>query len=312
MRVGTRGSALALTQAEWVAARLPEPVEIVPITTLGDRGARVEDKSRWVSELERALLDGHIDLAVHSAKDVPTEIEPSLELVAVPERADPRDVLCGAVSLADVPPGGRIGTSSVRRTAQIRALREDVEIVEVRGNVDTRLRKLRAGQVDALVLALAGLERLGRTADVGVVLDGLVPAAGQGALALEARAGHLDAALLRDVNDPVTAACLSAERTLVHALGASCNTPVGAHARVLGQEPEGLGREGEVLGHEPEVLGQEREVELVGWVGLPDGSAWLTDRVRGPADVVGGRCAERMLAAGAAELLAQAERELAA
>jgi hydroxymethylbilane synthase len=291
MRIGTRGSALALIQAEWVAARLPVPVEIVKITTLGDRGAVTEDKSRWVSELERALLDNRIDLAVHSAKDVPTELDPELEIVAVPERADPHDAICGAPTLEALAPAARIGTSSVRRAAQIRAVRDDVEVVELRGNVDTRLRKLAEGQVDALVLALAGLQRLGRETDAGGALTGLIPAAGQGALALEGRVGELDDDVLAAVRDPVAMACLNAERTVVHALGASCNTPVGAHARP--------------------VAGADR-LELTTWVGVPDGSAWLSDRVAGAAASVGTTCAQRMLAAGAAQLLAQAEREPAA
>ncbi|HEX8976565.1 MAG TPA: hydroxymethylbilane synthase [Solirubrobacteraceae bacterium] len=289
MRIGTRGSRLALIQAEWVAARLAAPVEIVKITTLGDRGAAIEDKSRWVSELERALLDGRIDLAVHSAKDVPTELDPAFALVAVPERADPHDAICGAPALEALPAGARIGTSSVRRAAQIRAIRDDLEIVELRGNVDTRLRKLAEGQAEALVLALAGLQRLGREAEAGGVLAGLVPAAGQGALALEARAGELADEELAPVRDPLATACLEAERTLVHALGASCHTPVGAHARP--------------------VVGTDR-LELKGWVGLPDGSRWLSDQVTAPAAEVGRLCAERMLAAGAAALLAEAEREL--
>jgi hydroxymethylbilane synthase len=292
MRIGTRGSALALIQAEWVAARIhQEPVEIVKITTLGDRGASLEDKSRWVSELERALLDGRIDLAVHSAKDVPTELDPALPLVAVPPRADPHDAICGAPTLAALPPGARIGTSSIRRAAQIRAVRDDVEVVDLRGNVDTRLRKLAEGQVEALVLALAGLQRLGREAEAGGALSELVPAAGQGALAIQARAGELDDEILDPVRDPVAMACLGAERALVHALGASCNTPVGAHARPAA----GAG-----------------QLELQAWVGLPDGSAWLTDRVVGAAKQIGVECAERMLAAGAAALLIQAEQELAA
>jgi hydroxymethylbilane synthase len=291
MRIGTRGSALALAQAEWVAARLEGQVEIVPISTLGDRGAAVEDKSRWVSELERALLEGRIDLAVHSAKDVPTELDPELELVAVPERADARDAICGASSLEDLPPGARIGTSSVRRAAQIRAVREDLEIVELRGNVDTRLRKLGEGGVDALILALAGLQRLGRESEAGGALDELVPAAGQGALALQARRGAVPDEILAPVRDPAAMACVGAERTLVHALGASCNTPVGAYARLL--------------------PGQDR-IELIGWVGIPDGSAWLIDRHQGAAEDVGSECAQRMLSAGAGALLEQAERELAA
>jgi hydroxymethylbilane synthase len=293
MRIGTRGSALALIQAEWVAARLPTPTEIVTITTLGDRGAVAQDKSRWVSELERALVDGRIDLAVHSAKDVPTELDPAFELVAVPERADAHDAICGAETLEALPAGARIGTSSVRRAAQIRAIRDDVGVVELRGNVDTRLRKLAEGQVEALVLALAGLQRLGRQAEAGGTLTGLVPAAGQGALALEARAGELSDEVLAPVRDPLATACLNAERALVHALGASCNTPVGAHARPVA-----------------EADADAEQLELIAWVGLPDGSAWLEDRVIARAAEVGALCAERMLAAGAAALLARAEREL--
>jgi len=293
MRIGTRASALALAQAAWVAQRLEGAgvdIEIVKITTLGDRGAAVADKSRWVSELERALLDDRIDVAVHSAKDVPTELGEGLELVAVPPRADPHDVICGARGLGDLRPGARIGTSSVRRAAQLRAVRDDVEVVELRGNVDTRLRKLAEGEVDAVVLALAGLERLGRAGEAGGVIDEFVPAAGQGALALEARSGALETSVLGAVSDTSSMECLGTERELVHALGASCNTPVGAHARALG----------------------DGQLELVGWVGLPDGSAWLRDAVSGAPEAVGAQCARRMLAAGAADLLARAETELAA
>ncbi len=288
MRIGTRGSALALAQARSVAALLGDDTEIVKITTSGDLGKDVLDKSRWVSELERALIDGRIDIAVHSAKDVPTELGDGLELVAVPPRADARDAICGAAGLADLTPGARIGTSSVRRAAQIRAIREDVEVVQVRGNVDTRLRKLADHEVDALVLALAGLQRLGRESAAGGVLDGLVPAAGQGALALQARTGALAGDLLARVTDETSMACVTAERALVHALGASCNTPVGAHAQPAAGD----------------------HVELTGWVGLPDGSAWLCDRVTAPANEAGAACAERMLAAGAAELLRQAAAQI--
>ncbi len=290
MRLGTRGSALALTQARWVAQRLGPDVELVPITTLGDRGAAVQDKSEWVSELERALLDGRIEIAVHSAKDVPTELDAGLELIAVPERADARDALCGAPSLQALATGARVGTSSLRRTAQLRALRPDLQIVALRGNVDTRLRKLAAGEADALVLAYAGLQRLGREDEAGALLDALVPAAGQGALALEARTGAVAREVLSEVIDPIATACVDAERTLVHALGASCHTPVGAHAVAIDADI----------------------VQLTGWVGLPDGSAWLSDRVSGPPAQAGLRCAERMLAAGARELLDEAERLVAA
>jgi hydroxymethylbilane synthase len=291
MRVGTRASALALAQARWVADRLSRAagdVQIVEISTLGDRGVSVQDKSRWVSELERALLDDRIDVAVHSAKDVPTKLEEGLELVAVAQRADARDAICGAPGLAAVAPGARIGTSSLRRAAQIRALRDDIEVVDLRGNVDTRLRKLAEGQADALVLALAGLQRLGREAEVGGVIDEFVPAAGQGALALQVRAGAVDPERLAAVNHPASQACVTAERQLVHALGASCNTPVGAHARWV----------------------DEGRLQIDGWVGLPDGSAWLRDTVSGDPVGIGLECAQRMLSAGAAELLARAEAEL--
>jgi hydroxymethylbilane synthase len=287
MRIGTRGSALALAQAGWVAERLGADAEIVTITTLGDRGAEIGDKSRWVSELEAALLDGRIDIAVHSAKDVPTQLPEGLELVAIPERADPRDAICGASSLAELPAGATVGTSSLRRAAQICAVRGDLEVISVRGNVDTRLRKLTEGQFDAIVLALAGLERLGRADEAGGVLAELVPAAGQGALAIEARAGAIPAELLAAVSDPEATACVTAERELVGALDASCNTPVGAHARRL----------------------DGGELELVAWVGLPDGSAWIRDRQTGDAAGLGSALAQRLLSAGAGELLRRAERE---
>jgi hydroxymethylbilane synthase len=286
MRLGTRGSALALAQAAWVAERIDGPVEIVPVTTAGDRGGG-GDKARWVSELERALLEREVDIAVHSAKDLPTEIPDGLELVAIPERADARDAICGAPSLEALPAGARVGTSSLRRSAQLLALRPDLTIVPVRGNVDTRLRKLAEGQCDALVLAVAGLKRLGAGDAIGGELGELVPAAGQGALAIEARVD--EAAIenaLGGLTDAASAACVTAERALVHALGASCDTPVGAHAELL----DGGG------------------LELETWLGLPDGSAWLSDALRGSASdpaALGQAVAARMLAAGAGRLLEQ-------
>jgi hydroxymethylbilane synthase len=220
---------------------------------------------------------------VHSAKDVPAELADGLELVAIPTRADPRDAICGAASVEGLPAGARVGTSSLRRAAQIRAAREDLEVVSVRGNVDTRLRKLADGEIDALVLAMAGLERLGRADEAGGILDTTVPAAGQGALAIEGPSG---AALPEVLNDPETNLCVTAERELVHALGASCNTPVGAHAVM-----------------------RDGTIEMRAWVGLPDGSAWLADRYAAAAtQPIGSAVAERLLAAGAAELLRQAER----
>jgi hydroxymethylbilane synthase len=216
---------------------------------------------------------------VHSAKDVPAELADGLSLVAILEREDPRDAICGASSLSALASAARVGTSSLRRAAQIRAAREDLEVVEVRGNVDTRLRKLAEGQCDALVLAVAGLVRLGLGDRVEGVLDELVPAAGQGALALEAlSAGSVP---VSEVCDRDAMACVTAERELTRALGASCNTPVGAFARVVGS---GV-------------------LELIGWVGRPDGSVWVRDQLRGAADGLGARVAERLVAAGAMELL---------
>jgi hydroxymethylbilane synthase len=269
-----------------VAERLGADTELVTITTAGDRGVATEDKSRWVSALERALLEGVIDLAVHSAKDVPAELAEGLEVVAIPPRVDPHDAICGAPSLAALRRGARVGTSSLRRTAQVRAAREDVEVVPLRGNVDTRLGKLAHGEVDALVLAAAGLARLGRSGEVGGVLTELVPAAGQGALLIEGRVGAVAPERTAMITDAETTACVTAERELVHALGASCNTPVGAHARPQGPD----------------------ELELRAWVGLPDGSTWISDRLRGPATGLGAKVAERLRSVGADELLAQAER----
>jgi hydroxymethylbilane synthase len=292
VRIATRGSALALTQARAVADALPGEHEIVEVTTAGDRGALPgSDKSRWVAELERALQDGAADVAVHSAKDVPGTLANGLEIVAVPARADARDALCGAPSLDALPAGARVGTRSLRRRALLLAARTDLEIVALGGNVDTRLRKLGEGQADALVLAQAGLERLGRTDEAGAVLDpeSFVPAPGQGALALEARAGDDGVRrALASLHNAGAAACLAAERALAAGLGGSCHTPIGGHAaHVAG------GR-----------------LCLRTFVGLPDGSAWVRDVVDGSAgepERLGRESATRLLAAGARELLDAAE-----
>ena len=297
MRIGSRGSALALAQANHVAELLGGAgagVEVVAITTSGDRGILLGDKSRWVKELEAALAGGEIDAAVHSAKDVPVELPEGFALAAVPERVDPRDALCGAASLEQLPQGARIGTSSLRRTAGLRALRPDLEVVALHGNVDTRLRKLAAGDFAAIVLAQAGLERLGRGAEAGCALDELVPAPGQGTLVVETRADDgATRAALSAIDDPHVGACLAAERALARALGASCNTPLGAHA----------------------VLADDGAMTLRAFLGLPEGSAWLRDELADPLgaspEALGAELAQRMRAAGADELLAACE-ELAA
>jgi hydroxymethylbilane synthase len=285
MRIGTRGSALALAQARWVAERLGHESEIVTVTTSGDRNSAIGDKSRWVSELERALLEREIDIAVHSAKDVPAQLADGLALIAIPQRADPYDVICGGASLDALPEGARVGTSSLRRAAQIRATRPDLEVVAVRGNVDTRLRKLADGEIDALVLAFAGLQRLGREREAGGVLDELIPAAGQGALAIEGRPGEIDPETLAPLSDSRSTACVFAERDLTRALDASCNTPVGAHAQL-----------------------HDGAIELKAWVGLPDGSEWISDTFTGAPETVGAAAAERLTTVGARELLRRAER----
>jgi hydroxymethylbilane synthase len=330
MRIGTRGSALALAQARLVTGWLGGG-EIVVVRTRGDkqtrgrlnggaaRGARAqgEDKSRWVAELEQALLADEIDLAVHSAKDVPGEPTDGLELLGAPRRAAVEDALIGARSLEELPEGACVGTSSVRRSAQLRAARDDLQVVSLRGNVDSRLRKLASAIVDegdgsggaeggrdgdgeeggrepefnAIVLASAGLWRLGRERDIGCTLDAarFVPAPGQGTLALQARTGDASVrAAVEPILDGDASACLSAERAVARALGASCNTPLGAHAA-----PGGCGC-----------------LQLRAWVGLPDGSEWVGDELLGgfyEPEELGHRVAERLNAVGARELLARAE-----
>jgi hydroxymethylbilane synthase len=287
LRLGTRGSALALAQARWVAERLDGEVEIVEITTAGDLKRNLGDKSRWTGALEAALVAGEIDVVVHSAKDVPGELADGTEIAAVPVREDPRDVLVGAPSLAALPAGARVGTSALRRRAQVLAVRPDLHVVELRGNVDTRLRKLADGEVDALVLAAAGLARLGRDDVTAAPLEGdvFVPAPGQGCLLVQARAGQ-DAAA---VDDLATHLALETERDVAARLGASCHTAIGVHAELA-----------------------FTGVALRAFAGLPDGSEWLVDEIRSDDDDVdlaalGATLAGRMLAAGAADLLARAE-----
>jgi hydroxymethylbilane synthase len=279
LRIGTRGSTLALAQARAVQRLLPDPAELVTIATAGDAGLAVGDKSRWVGALEAALVAGEIDLAVHSAKDVPSELAPGTAIVAAPRRADPLDVLVGEKHLDDVREAARVGTSALRRRAQLLAVRPDLRVAELRGNVDTRLRKLAAGEVDVLVLAAAGLDRLDRRREGGGALFGdvFVPAPGQGVIAVQAREGTPAADVAASASHARTMACLRAERATVRELAASCHTPVGVHA-------DG--------------------VTIRGFAGLPDGSEWIVDAV--PMEEAP-ELARRMLAAGAADLLQAAE-----
>ena len=301
-----------MAQARLVARMLEEAeeglaVELVPVRTSGDErsgggGAGVRagssappgepgDKSRFVKEIEEALLAGEADLAVHSAKDVPGELPEGLAIVGVPERADPRDALCGdAGSLAALASGARVGTSSLRRRSQLLAARPDLKVSELRGNVDTRLRRLAEGRYEAVVLARAGLERLGRAGEASAVLEieEMTPAPGQGCLALEASAGDRRVAdLASAVTHGPSLAALTAERALVTGLDATCRTPVGAYAEVAGDA-----------------------LRLIAFAGAPDGEAWIRDSLEGDAgdpSALGRAVAERMLAAGAGDVLAAAD-----
>jgi hydroxymethylbilane synthase len=294
LRLGTRGSALALAQAKLVAKALGG-AKVVPIKTAGDQGSRERtggDKARFVREIERALLDGEVDLGVHSAKDLPTDLPDDLEISGVPEREQAADAYVGqAGSLDEVPQGARIGTSSLRRKAQLLALRPDLEILDLRGNVDTRLGRLQADDFDGLVLAAAGLRRLDRVGEIAFTLDPdqLTPAPGQGALAIETRRSDEHAcAVAESITDRGALGTLAAERSLVAALEASCNTPLGAMATL-------------------ETGGRMR---LRAFCGLPDGNEWLRDELEEDAsdpDGLGRRLADRMIAAGAGEILHRAE-----
>ena len=281
---------MALAQARLVGRLLEGAeaglsVELVEITTSGDRGAPIGDKSRFVKEIEEALLAGDVDIAVHSAKDVPGVLPDGLAIVGVPEREDARDALCGAASLRELPHGASVGTSSLRRRSQLLAGRPDLEVTELRGNVDTRLRKLAEGGYDAVVLALAGLKRLGREDGAAALpVTSLTPAPGQGCLALEARRDDDRAAgVAARVTDQSALTRLTAERAVVERLEATCHTPVAAYATLDGA------------------------LELSAFVGTPDGGTWIRDSLTGDAADpagLGREVADRLLSAGAAEVLA--------
>jgi hydroxymethylbilane synthase len=284
IRIGTRGSALALWQAEHVSARLAalgHEVEQRVITTTGDRvlDRRLEavgGKGAFLKEIEDAMLAGEVDLAVHSLKDVPTVLPDGLSLCAILERADPRDALLSAgPRLAELPARAVVGTTSLRRQALVRVLRPDVVLTDLRGNVDTRIRRLREGRFHAILLAMAGLTRLGRAAEATEPLDPrhFVPAPGQGAIALECRDGDQ---VVRDAVAPLdhapTACAVASERAFLEALGGGCNVPLGAHAFavngglelvafVAAADGEGLLR-GERRGSDPRDLGRALAEEL--------------------------------------------------
>ena len=294
VRVGTRRSPLARRQSGAVAAALEQalgrPVELVEVTTRGDVDpaplASIGGAGVFVSALREAVRDGQVDLAVHSLKDVPTVTPEGLELVAMLERADPRDALVSkGPGLDELPRGARVGTTSLRRQAQLGAARPDLEVADLRGNVDTRLRRLREGKFDAILLAMAGLVRLGRADEVTEALDpgAFVPAPGQGTIALECRG---DDQAVREAVAPLhhepTARAVAAERAFLATLGGGCNVPLGAHATA-----------------------REEGLDLVGFVARVDGSTLLRGERSGDAPVELGRALARdLLDRGAGDLLA--------
>lgn len=302
--VGTRRSELAVTQTNWVMERLKE---IKPdfayrreeMVTRGDRIlnvtlSKIGGKGLFVKEIEEALLDGRIDLAVHSMKDMPARLPEGLVIGAVTEREDPRDCLItrtDARQLQDLPPGAVVGTSSLRRQAQLMAYRPELTVKPVRGNLNTRIRKLEEGEFDGIILAAAGLKRLGWTKriDQFISTEVMLPAVGQGALAVQCRADDEEMLeLLRLLNDPATERAIQAERAFLHCLDGGCQLPVGAYATV-----------------------EDERVQLTGLVAAPDGNLLLQDERAGEnPEEVGRQLAEELLRQGADRLLQQVREEL--
>jgi hydroxymethylbilane synthase len=290
--IASRGSQLALWQARWVEAqlkRLGHDCRIEIIKTTGDKItdvplAKVGTKGLFTKEIEDALLDGRADLAVHSLKDLPTELPAGLVLVAIPEREDPRDAVLGK-KLADLPARAKVGTSSLRRAAQLRKLRPDLMIEPVRGNLDTRIRKLDEGQYDAIVLAAAGLKRLGWADRIAEILDTdrMCSAVGQGALAIETRASGAGFEACKTLDHAATHAAVTAERGVLGALGGGCQVPIGAYATV-----------------------SSGQVKLLAIVASPDGSELIRAETSGPVEnaaAIGARLGAQLLERGAAKIL---------
>jgi len=292
--IASRGSQLALWQAHWVKqqlAALGYPSRIDIVKTTGDKitdvplaqvGAQVGAKGLFTKEIEEALLEGRADLAVHSLKDLPTELPAGLVLAATPAREDPRDALVGK-RLADLPAGAKVGTSSLRRAAQLRKIRPDLRIEPVRGNLDTRLRKLDQGRYDAIMLAAAGLKRLGWEDRIAEILspDIVCPAVGQGALAIET--GTTGLLACQKLNHAATHSAITAERALLAALGGGCQVPIGAYATVTGDR-----------------------LSIQAIVVSPNGVHLVRDRSEGPladAQRIGRELGEALLAAGADRIL---------
>lgn len=300
LRIGTRGSRLALAQSQWVQTALERlhpglECRLVTIKTSGDKFVDrplrfIGGKGLFIKEIEEALLAGDIDCAVHSMKDLPADLAPGLLIAAVPEREDPRDLFIarGGSRLADMPSGARVGTSSLRRAAFVRQQRPDLELVDLRGNVDSRLRKLDSAELDAIILAAAGLLRLGISRRDAEPLDPhvFVPAIGQGALAIECGPGETEAVAAVLGHEP-TRIATSAERAFLARVGGSCHTPLGAHARVDGTS-----------------------LELLAAIASPDGSRIVRGSRSGPAvtaHAIGSDLAAELLEKGGADILRDLE-----
>ena len=302
LTIGSRGSALALTQTAWVKAQIlrsfPEAqIDIKIISTSADRDTKTSIRTAWatgvfVKEIEDALLAHEIDLAVHSMKDMPTRIPDPLEIAAIPVREDPRDALIApkhVLRLSDLPHGASIGTGSIRRQAQLLALRPDLRICDIRGNVDTRLRKMEDGTYDAIILACAGLRRLGleHRITLPLDLDTMIPAPGQGALALEARRGdRRTAELIQAAHHPPTASAVLAERAFLRSMGGGCNSPIAVHANV-----------------------EEGSMKIMGLVARPDGKRVLRQtwcQVDASPEATGESLANALISMGARDILADA------
>jgi hydroxymethylbilane synthase len=296
LRIGSRGSQLALWQANHIRGLLEQRghrVEIEIIKTTGDKItevalARVGTKGMFTKEIEEALAEGRVDLAVHSLKDLPTEISAGFEIAAITKREDPHDVLCSRKyrSVEELPHAARVGTSSLRRQAQLKAVRADLDISPLRGNVDTRLRKLEAGEYDAIILAAAGLKRLGKTELVRQVLaaEVMCPAAGQGALAIEIRAGDRGTRVqVSFLDEPEARATTACERALLMKLGGGCQVPIGALAEM-----------------------HDGRLHLQAVVASPDGTKLLRESGDGSDPVeLGESTGEALLRRGGSEILEQ-------
>ncbi|MGP8157971.1 MAG: hydroxymethylbilane synthase [Candidatus Acidiferrales bacterium] len=312
LRIGTRSSALALWQANHVRQELARlrgiAIEIVPIRTTGDhrQSASIAQASQaigaeggkgiFIKEIEDALLSGTVDLAVHSMKDVPTETPRGLAFPAITKREDPRDCLISrrSLTLDKLPQGARVGTSSLRRQAQLRRYRPDLQVLDVRGNVDTRLKKAAAGEFDAIVLAVAGIARLGESHRITEIFSSevMLPAVGQGALGIETRADDGDTSrLVSSLDDAEARACVTAERALLRELEGGCQVPLGAWARKV----------------------SDAEIILEACVLSPDGAQFVRGDERGAAgdaEAVGERLARTLIEAGADKILRLAGRSV--